>query len=239
MANELRIYQNLLGGRIDNNPLASGGTSLSSPALAAMVVVGSTQHLVVVLDPDGMAGAPEEVWVTAHTASATTATIVRGQNGTTARAHANGTDWVHTTVNTDLGFAGTLLGRKEYANASAYQTISGTSADVDATNLLVTFTVPPSGAVNVRLEALVNTSTNADYGQFSIREGSSDIAGPHRVTSNPNTSMLVKTFYVSGLTAGASKTYKWGFARVSAVTFSIFTTAASGFPPASMEVYAA
>lgn len=101
MANELRIYQNFAGGRIDNNPLASGGTSLSSPDLASLIAVASTEHLMIVLDPDALAGAPEAVKVTAHTASATTATITRAQNGTSARQHAAGTDWVHAAVDDD------------------------------------------------------------------------------------------------------------------------------------------
>jgi hypothetical protein len=95
VSNELRVRQNFIGGLVEDNPLASGGTTLTSAALSALVAIGSTQHAVIVLDPDGVAGAPEIVYVTAHTGSATTATILRGQEGTTARAHVQDTPWVH------------------------------------------------------------------------------------------------------------------------------------------------
>ena len=95
MANELRIYQDLLAGRVSDNPLGSGSTTINSPAFAAMTAVDSTQHMMLVLDPDGLVGAPEIVKVTAHTAVTTSCTVVRAQFGTTARLHAQGTDWVH------------------------------------------------------------------------------------------------------------------------------------------------
>lgn len=63
--------------------------------MASLVAIGSTQHLTITLDPGATAGAPEIIYVTAHTASATTATILRGQEGTTARSHAQNTPWVH------------------------------------------------------------------------------------------------------------------------------------------------
>lgn len=74
--------------------LTSGATSMSSAGLANLAAV-SGGHAVVVLDPLRAAGAPEVVFVTAHTASATTATISRGGYGTAARAHTAGTLWVH------------------------------------------------------------------------------------------------------------------------------------------------
>lgn len=95
MSNEIRVRQNFLGGKVDDNPLTSGATTLTSSALAALVAIGSTQHAAITLDPDGLAGAPEIVYVTAHTASATTATILRGQESTTARAHNQDIDWIH------------------------------------------------------------------------------------------------------------------------------------------------
>ena len=95
MANEIRTRQNFLGGLIEDNPLSSGATTLTSTALAAMSAVGSTQHMPITLDPDGVGGDPEIVWITAHTAGATTATISRAQEGTTARAHNRDTPWVH------------------------------------------------------------------------------------------------------------------------------------------------
>lgn len=127
MANELRVRQNFIGGMVDDNPLTSGATTLTSAALAALVAVGSTQHLAITFDPDGQFGAPEIAYITAHTTSATTATILRGQEGTTARAHNQDVTWTHSP--TILDYPGS--GAKIYKSAG--QSISS------ATNTDITF----------------------------------------------------------------------------------------------------
>lgn len=96
MANDIRVRANAIGGLIEDNPLASGGVTLNSAGLSALPVIGSTQHAALTLDPNGRAGEPEIVWVTSHAAAATSATIVRGREGTTARQHAQGVGWRHT-----------------------------------------------------------------------------------------------------------------------------------------------
>lgn len=58
--------------------------------MSSFPAVASGQIAAVVLDSTATGGAPEIVWVTAHTGGAATATIVRGQEGTTARAHSAG-----------------------------------------------------------------------------------------------------------------------------------------------------
>lgn len=96
MANELRKRQISIGGLVEDNPLTSGATTLTSASLAAVNSgVASDEHMAIVLDPDGMDGAPEVAYVTALTALAGSATVARGQEGTSARAHAKGTPWVH------------------------------------------------------------------------------------------------------------------------------------------------
>jgi hypothetical protein len=55
------------------------------------------------LDPEGVNGAPEIVKVTAHTAAATSVTVTRAQQGTTARAHPVSSVWVHALTETDIG----------------------------------------------------------------------------------------------------------------------------------------
>ncbi len=90
-----RLRTNNVFGTTTNNPLASGGTSLSSAGLANLVAVTGSDYAVVTLDPNRVHGAPEIVYVTAHTAANSSATILRGQEGTAARAHPSGTFWVH------------------------------------------------------------------------------------------------------------------------------------------------
>lgn len=89
-----RVRDNNCFGTVSDNPLSSGAVTLNSAGLANMSVVSSA-HAIIVLDPLRSAGAPEIVTVTAHSSSATSATITRGQFGTMARAHAQGVLWVH------------------------------------------------------------------------------------------------------------------------------------------------
>ena len=104
MPNERRIRQNFIGGTLQAALLDEVGPStMTSDALAALVAVGATQHLPIVLDPDGLFGAPEIAWITAHTATATTATIARGQEGSTRRAHGTNVPWVHGPLSMDFG----------------------------------------------------------------------------------------------------------------------------------------
>jgi len=102
MANEQRVRGNNAQGTVSDNPLTAGATTLNSAGLANFPAVSAAQHAVIVLDPLRTAGAPEIITVTAHTAAATSATVLRGQYGTAARSHNQNTMWVHPTTIDDL-----------------------------------------------------------------------------------------------------------------------------------------
>lgn len=89
-------------GRTSNNPLAIGGTTLNSDGLADLEAVTGGDEAYIVLDPEKVDGDIEIVKVTAHTASATSATIVRAQFGTTARQHDLNTYWIHGPIENDF-----------------------------------------------------------------------------------------------------------------------------------------
>lgn len=89
-----RVRTDNVFGTITDNPLTAGATTMNSAGLANLAAVSSAEAFII-LDPNRVAGAPEIVVVTAHTASATSATIQRGQFGTTARQHNLNTAWVH------------------------------------------------------------------------------------------------------------------------------------------------
>jgi hypothetical protein len=95
VSNELRVRTNFAGGLVEDNPLTSTATTLTSAGLASLPAVGSTQHMALIVDPDAVGGNPEIVHVTAHTALATTATIVRAREGTAGREHLRDTPWLH------------------------------------------------------------------------------------------------------------------------------------------------
>lgn len=96
------IYSNLKSGQISDNPLSSGATTINSSAFADLPAVTGSDILWITLDPDAANGAPEIVKVTAHTASATSVTVTRAQQSTSARSHPVNTVWKHVVTKTDL-----------------------------------------------------------------------------------------------------------------------------------------
>ena len=84
-----------MSGTIDDNPLSNSATTLNSTELAGLEAIDSTEHAVLVLDPTGAGNGPEVVYVTAHTGSATSATVVRGREGTSGVQHSSVMTWVH------------------------------------------------------------------------------------------------------------------------------------------------
>ena len=107
MANEIRVRSNFQSGTITDNPLTNVATTINSAAFASLPAITSTSHLPIILDPLATAGAPEIVYITAHTASATSATVVRGQEGTVARQHLTGMTWRHAPTIYDYDYLAT------------------------------------------------------------------------------------------------------------------------------------
>jgi hypothetical protein len=90
-----RLRYDSFFGTITNNPLTIGGVTLTSAELATFPVVTAPGYTVVILDPEKDAGEPEIVWITAHSSNSTSATILRGQEGSMARQHLQDTIWSH------------------------------------------------------------------------------------------------------------------------------------------------
>lgn len=99
MANEIRRRFNFQSGRITDNPLTSGATTLNSAELAAFPAVGATEYAVLVLNPTNTNA--EIIYVTAHTGAATSATVVRGREGSTAQSWVSTAQWVHVATRYD------------------------------------------------------------------------------------------------------------------------------------------
>lgn len=89
MAATNRLFVDFVSG-VTSAALSSGGTTISGAFLANLPKVADPDFIALVLDPESVGGNPEIVWVTAHAAGATTATIQRGREGTSARSHASG-----------------------------------------------------------------------------------------------------------------------------------------------------
>lgn len=210
MANEKRIRALAVGGLVEDNPLTSGAPTLTSAGLAALPAIGSTEHAAIVLDPDGDFGAPEIAYVTAHTAAAVSATIARGQEGTTARQHDRDVPWVH--APTPAHDYQQLIAVAAYATGTDVNlaaVTSGTMVDLDAANLKVDFVVPPSGKVLVKLSGAGTVASGAGNGFWGLREGSTTIATTMVFVGGANPTPS-RAMLITGLTPGAAKTYKWG-----------------------------
>lgn len=93
-----RLHQNFLRGTLSAG-ISSSDTTLSSAAFASLPAISAPNYMPIVIDPTGSA---EIVHVTAHTASSTTATVVRGWEGTTAVSHSTGVSWVQGALAQDL-----------------------------------------------------------------------------------------------------------------------------------------
>lgn len=217
MANEIRSRTAFVGGLVEDAPLTISATALTSAGLAGLAVIDTTNHALVILDPDGVGGAPERVYVTAHTASATTATIARGKEGDTARQHLQDVPWIHGSSPKDFDGAGGgsgLIGITSYnpVSVSTISTTSATFADVDATNVFVVFTTPPSGKVLISASARPSTATNTEL-SWNLREGAADIANTAISIIYQAGVQAVYRQLISGLTPGSAHTYKLGHAR--------------------------
>lgn len=134
-----RIKTPFISGTILNNPLAIGDTTLSSAALANLAAVASPDIAAIILDPAGSAGNPEVVWVTAHTASATTATISRGQEGSTARQHLLAVAWAHGPTIMDFN-------QKKGTDIASASSLTMPNTDEDYFHVTGTTTVTAIGA---------------------------------------------------------------------------------------------
>jgi hypothetical protein len=87
------LYENFLAGTITDSPLSDVATTINSTNFASLPVVSGSDIMYLVLDPDASGGAPEVVTVTAHSTSATSVTVTRAAQSTTARSHVSGTVW--------------------------------------------------------------------------------------------------------------------------------------------------
>lgn len=108
----MRLRRSALTGNLDA-AVDDTETTLSSPDFAVLPeIVGGTDIMALILDPGEVDGDLEIVWVEAHAASDTEVTVIRGKEtdtgGGAARAHADGTSWVHGPTPGDFGVDLTL-----------------------------------------------------------------------------------------------------------------------------------
>lgn len=129
-----RVRTDNVFGTITDNPLTNVATTMNSAGLANLAAV-SSKEAIIILDPNRVSGAPEIVVVTAHTGSATSATIQRGQFGTAARQHASGTAWVHGPIaGNATTYATAADDQGDYVPMDAWESYTPTLANITLGN---------------------------------------------------------------------------------------------------------
>lgn len=202
-------------------------TSISSVGLEDLAEVAGGDVAVLVLDPRGIGGAPEVVYVTAHTADADSATVSRGEEqdfgGSAGRSHDSGTAWVHAATPSDFTPPVVVHEYETVSDAALFSTSSTTHADVDATNAVIEVTYPPSGEVLIEVSLIGANTTANNYLALSLRNASGTIAGTDQRVSYATT--WIRANYMKKITGtpGATETIKLGAAASPGGTASIFT----------------
>ncbi len=235
-----RVRTAAVGGLVEDDPLAAAATTLTSAGLSYLPLFGAGDFGLIIFDPDGKTGEPFAKRMTAHALNAVTGTIDAAAVYGTARDIRQGMKWRLTDILDQDGNGAGIIGRTEYGPGSnATVSLSSTTLTaVDSTNLKTTFTVPPSGIVDVELYGVVTSAT--DDAHFGLLEGAATVGTTKMIGRPPNRQMCNATIQVTGLTPGAAKTYlfAWACASASAMTFSYGPGGINVFPNASMIVRA-
>lgn len=174
MANN-RLRGNFLSGITSDNPLSVGATALNSAGLATIPAVANGDYMPITLDPGGVAGSPEIVYVTSHVALATDGTILRAQEGTLARQHALGTTWHNSP--TTLDFRG-INGDRAWSKGAAAHALDDEFNDGVLDPTWVRWDLTSSGS------APVTWSEGADS-LAVVHSGHADHAGPSHCLLKP------------------------------------------------------
>jgi hypothetical protein len=111
--------------------------------------------------------------------------------------------------------SGTVLGYCRYAPSFTQPTTtSATAVDIDATNLVVTFKAPASGAVMVQMIGYISMTTAGTLSAWCLRDGSTTVNNSVRyITDYLGQKMETYLAVITGLTPGTSYTWKWGWYR--------------------------
>lgn len=124
-------------------------------------------------------------------------------------------------IATQLGITGGpnkrgLIGYVTTTGSYTSQSNTSTTVPTDVTGLSLAFTVPPSGVVRVAISLRTKT-TGAPTAVHAVMEGTTIVASDYGNTGSTY-NRGVTFHYITGLTPGASKTYKAAFMLSSAGT---------------------
>lgn len=160
MANEKRKRADGVGGAL-SSALGVGAVAMASAALADLPAVDSTAHAAITLyaaDPDGRVTAREVVYVTAHTAGDTNATVLRAQEGTSELAWSSGATWVHGPTKRDTA-AGRLVATSKNGNTVLASSTSWSNFD---TGIDLTLAAQAGDVIEANVSLRADNTTAVD-----------------------------------------------------------------------------
>lgn len=236
---------NSLGASLTDSSTAITFTSKLTYAGGDVPTISGSNYIPLsILDADGLCA--EVVHLTAYTAGATTGTIARGKEDTVGVAHDSSAALTHGPTAADFG-GHRPIGRTVYNPGSLTEATVGTSTltDMDATNLAVTFTAPPSGIVQARVSIRSYSPSSGTVGahQIGFRNGSSTVSGSTQETCYwPSTTEFAVrsacTAIITGLTAGTSYTWKLAHANSTGTSRNVLAQYGGAVGPAVIEIFA-
>lgn len=201
-----RLRTDNVFGTITDSPLTNVAGAVNSAGLANLPVVASPDYAVITLDPNRVHGAPEIIYVITHTGSATSATILRGREGTVARQHPAGTFWVHAPTARDLA-----LGELGYGAAGS--TNQNVTTVVAVTGATATFTAAADRRVKVTGQINWSPGAAADAIELRIMEGGTTLKLAQETGETIGRGYIFPIMHVLTPTAGAH-TYFLDVSRV-------------------------
>jgi hypothetical protein len=226
-----------VGATVDDGCDGAAAIGVDSTGAAATatasddIVIGTDLHTVKI------PGALEVAGVPITTGSGVVVSIVEGTGITV-----DDTDPANPIVSATGGGGGSggVLAFTAYNPSTAVvaASLSSTSlADIDATNLAVTFTVPASGKVAITLGMLWADASSVDT-WWGLRDGSTEVALCYMGFDAALVLHREATLIVTGLTAGASKTFKWAYKVASSNALAWYgdNGSTNRYGPASMLV---
>jgi hypothetical protein len=198
LANEIRVRANLVSGTL-SGALTNVATSMSAAGLANLPVIDATNYAAITIEN-------EIVWVTAHTGGATTATILRAQEGTSAAAHNSGVAWQHGPTAFDLGTDWTSYTPTLTQSATVTKTV--TYAKYQRAGRMITALVDLSvtGAGTAANDILIGLPVAASAASLTIGVGvvyDSSATAFYKGTAELSTTTTVKLNSVHVTTLGA------------------------------------
>ena len=196
MANEIRVRANFVAGQL-SSAMLTGDTTIQGAGLADLPAIGASEFAPIAIfrtDNAGRVTQKEIVWVTAHTAGATTATATRGREGTTAQAWNVGDRFSHT----DTALDNTIVCTEATKPATPFEGLACYCRDSKVTYIWNGAQWDPIGGLKKYVKATATGTGSTSSASYVDVPGAIDLAFTKRAAHTALAMWGTMTQYVSG-----------------------------------------